>query len=126
MDSKPKIVTLCGSSKYADIMAVCAWLIEKQENAIALGLHFLPVWYGDIPDHLAEHEGVSDKMDKRHLNKIDISNEIFVVNYHNYIGDSTTNEIMYALGKEMPIRWFTNDPIGEQVENMISTFLGLK
>ncbi len=36
---EPKIVALCGSSWFVDIMAVCAWLIERDENAIAMSLH---------------------------------------------------------------------------------------
>ena len=54
---KRKIITLCGSSRFVDVMAVCSWLIERDEQAIALTLHLLPVWYaGDLPDdHLAEH-----------------------------------------------------------------------
>lgn len=122
---KIKIVTMCGSSRYTDIMAVCAWFIERDEKAITMGLHLLPVWYcrGDIPDHLAEHEGCADEMDTLHLRKIDISDEIFVVNYDDYIGESTTREIEYAKGRKLPIRWFTHDPVGENVRKIIDAFL---
>lgn len=119
--SKPKIVVLCGSSRFVDVMAVCAWLLERDEGAIAMGLHLLPVWYLDVPaDHLAEHEGVADQMDKLHLRKIDLADEIFVVNVNHYIGDSTTNETQYALKNNKPIRWFTEDPIGQLCLNMMA------
>ena len=39
MMEEPKIVALCGLSWFVDIMAVWAWLIERDENAIAVGLH---------------------------------------------------------------------------------------
>ncbi|MBL1436541.1 MAG: hypothetical protein COB08_010125 [Rhodobacteraceae bacterium] len=121
---KTKIVTLCGSSKYTDIMAVCAWLIEKNENAIAMGLHLLPIWYPDCPpDHLAEHEGVADQMDALHMRKIDISDEVFVVNFKGYIGDSTRNEIAYAVSIGKPVRYFTDDPIGIEVQEMLTAWL---
>ena len=120
--NKPKIVTLCGSSKFCDIMAVAAWLIEKKENALTMGLHLLPDWYFNIPvdDHLAEHEGVADQMDDLHMRKIDLCDEIFVVNYNDYIGESTTNEIKYAqkLGKK--IRWYTHDRIGRDIDKLIT------
>lgn len=117
---KPKIVVLCGSSRFVDVMAVCAWLIEREENAITMGLHLLPNWYPDVPaDHLAEHEGVAEQMDELHLRKIDLADEVFVVNVNHYIGDSTTNEVIYARKKEIPIRFFTSDPIGETCKNMI-------
>ena len=31
-----KIITLCCSSRFVDVMAVCAWLIERDEPVIAL------------------------------------------------------------------------------------------
>ncbi len=109
----PKIVVLCGSSRFVDIMATCAWLIEREEKAIAMGLHLLPWWYPDAPnDHLAEHEGVAEQMDALHLRKIDLADEIFVVNCKDYIGDSTRNEIKYAQSLRKPLRWYTSDPIG--------------
>ena len=119
----PKIVTLCGSSRFVDVMAVCAWFIERDEGAIVLGLHLLPFWYSKepIPDHLAEHEGIADKMDKLHLRKIDISHEIFVVNYEDYIGDSTRAETEYAQKTEKKIRWYSHDPVGEKVQNLITS-----
>lgn len=115
--SKTKIVVLCGSSKFCDIMAVCAWILERDEQVIAMGLHLLPSWYAeDLPEsHLAEHEGVAHEMDELHKRKIDIADEIFVVNFNGYIGDSTRSEIEYAEQKRIPIRWFHNDDIGKKV-----------
>lgn len=122
---KPKVITLCGSSRFVDIMATVGWLLERDEGAIAMGLHLMPIWYtrGKIPNHLAEHEGVSEQMDKLHLCKIDLSDEIFVVNRNDYIGESTKKEIKHAESKSLPIRWYTSDPIGKKVEGMIRDFL---
>ena len=112
-----KIVCLCGSSKFVDIMAVCAWFIERDEKAITMGLHLLPVWYSTtpIPDHLAEAEGCAVDMDALHLRKIEIAQEVFVVNYDHYIGESTKKEVHYAQAFMKKIRWFTNDPVGTKV-----------
>lgn len=118
---KPKVIVLCGSSRFVDIMAVCAWILERDEGAIALDLHLLPHWYcaENIPDHLAEHEGVAEAMDRLHLHKIDMADEIFVVNVNHYIGSSTTNEVNYAMSLNKPIRWYTNDHVGEKVNALI-------
>jgi nucleoside 2-deoxyribosyltransferase len=122
--NKPKMVVFCGSSRFVDIMAVAAWLVEREENAIAMGLHLLPCWYrsqsGDLPEHhLAEHEGVADKMDALHRRKIDLADEIFVINFRDYIGSSTCNEIEYAKKQGKPIRWYNNDYIGRKVDAII-------
>ena len=118
---KPKIVVMCGSSRFCEIMAVAAWMIEKKEKAITMGLHLLPGWYFDTPisDHLAEHEGVADSMDALHMRKIDLCDEIFVINYDDYIGSSTTNEIHYAQKLGKSIRWYTHDQIGKNIDELI-------
>jgi hypothetical protein len=120
---RPKVVVLCGSSRFVDIMAVCAWIIERDENAITMGLHLLPRWYFQkevVKDHLAEHENVREQMDTLHFRKIDLADEIFVVNYEDYIGESTTNEVKYAQKTGKNIRWFTHDEIGEKVKALLS------
>jgi len=109
----PKIVVFCGSSRFTDVMAVCAWLVEKHENAITMGLHLLPYWYTDVEDHIAEHEGVADQMDEIHLRKIDLATEVFVINIDDYIGESTAREIRYAKDRGVKLRWYMTDPIGE-------------
>jgi hypothetical protein len=91
-------------------MAVVAWLIEKNEGAIAMGLHLLPRWYPDVPaHHLAEAEGVAEQMDELHLRKIDIADEIFVIDWEDYIGKSTSKEIQYAKDNEVPVRYLTHE-----------------
>ena len=121
MSDKPKIVVLCGSSRFCDVMAVCAWLIEREEQAITMGLHLLPWWYSTdpIPHHLAEVEGVANAMDELHLCKIDLATEVFVVNVDHYIGNSTRSEINYARAIDLPIRWYTDDPIGKKVADLL-------
>lgn len=119
---KPPVITLCGSSRFVDVMAVCAWLLERDEGAIAMSLHLLPPWYngGNVPaDHLAESEGVAANMDDLHLRKIDLSDAVFVVDVGNYIGESTMREVKYATAKGVPIRWFTDDPLGARVLAML-------
>ena len=125
MSDKSKIVVLCGSSRFVDLMAACAWIIEREEKAITMGLHLLPWWYSiePIPDHLAEHEGVADAMDDLHLRKIDLADEIFVVNQNGYVGESTSREIEYAREHKKPVRWYSCDPVGRQVDERINKAL---
>ena len=121
---RPKVIVLCGSSKFVDIMAVVAWLLERDEGAITMSLHLLPYWYcrEDVPDHLAEQEGVSEAMDNLHLRKIDLADSVFIVNVDDYIGESTHREIEYALMLKKPIRWFNSDPVGDKIMAIITEF----
>jgi len=120
MADRPKIITLCGSSRFIQEMAVCAWLLERDENAITMGMHLLPFWYPNCPEHhLAEHEGVAEAMDVLHFEKINLSDEIFVVDVGGYIGSSTRNEINHALLGSKRIRFFSEEPLGATVVAML-------
>ena len=48
-------------------------------------------------------------MDELHLRKIDLADEIFVVDWGGYIGESTSKEIEYAKKNEIHIRYFSSD-----------------
>lgn len=130
MSNKPKIITLCGSSRFVQEMSVVAWLLERDELAITMGLHLLPWWYSveEIPDHLAEHEGCAKEMDALHMEKIRLSDEVFVVDANvdekPYIGSSTAKEIKFAEGLGLPIRRFSMDSTirNEVYSRMVDAF----
>ncbi|MCF8034689.1 MAG: hypothetical protein K9K66_04340 [Desulfarculaceae bacterium] len=131
MSERPKVVTLCGSSRFCDVMAVVAWIIERDERSITMGLHLLPGWYSEelanaeqLVHHLAENEGCAEEMDRLHLAKIDLADEVFVVNYNDYIGASTGVEVEYAKAKGKPLRWFTHDRVGNKVKKIIQAAIG--
>ena len=46
---------------------------------------------------------------RQHLAKIDLSDEIFVINVGNYIGDSTRREIEYAKEKGKSISYLQKE-----------------
>ena len=85
-----KVITICGSMRYS-----------KEMMKIPEELELIQCIYN--VDGL-KYEGLDVKaLDKIHRKKIDISDAIYVVNIDGYIGDSTKNEIEYALknGKEV-------------------------
>ena len=91
-----KIVTICGSMKYKDIML---------EKALELGLKYKyvvlqPVYGLDNYNYSVEDKKILGEL---HFKRIDISDAIFVINVDGYIGESTMKEIEYAkrLGKEI-------------------------
>lgn len=109
---KPKIICLCGSSRFVETMAVLAWVFERDEGVITLGLHLLPPWYTPEESHRAEKENVTDKMDELHLRKIDLADEVFVVNLNGYIGEGTKREIEYAEKQGKTVRFLERTPRG--------------
>lgn len=102
---RPKIICICGSSRFVAEMAILRWELEKGGNIITLGLHLLPFDYIKVKDHAAEAEGIADIMDELHLRKIDLADEVFIFNKDGYIGESTHNEINYAMKSGKPIKY---------------------
>ncbi len=102
---KVKIVCICGSTRFIEEMAVAAWEMEKQ-GILVIGPHLLPANYPGVQrDHQAEAEGVREVLDELHLRKIDLCDEIYVVDPGGYIGTSTKNELEYARKQGKPIRY---------------------
>lgn len=105
MAEKTKIVCLCGSTRFAEQFMIQSWLLEKT-GVITLGINILPNGYfKDGDSHGAEQENVKEILDDLHKRKIDISDEVFVINVGGYIGDSTKSEIDYAIQKGVPVRY---------------------
>jgi hypothetical protein len=79
------------------------WLLEKQ-GIITLGINILPNGYFEGENHHgAEKEGVKDILDELHKRKIDISDEVVILNVGGYIGESTRSELNYAESIGKPI-----------------------
>lgn len=104
-EKRPKIICICGSSRFCADIAVIKWEFEKQGN-IAVGLHLLPNSYTFLKDHVAEAQGVAEILDELHLRKIDLADEVFIANVNGYIGERTAIEIEYAKEKGKPIKYF--------------------
>jgi hypothetical protein len=99
---RPRIICISGSTRFIDQIALVAWDFEKGGD-IAIGPHLLPRSAEIGDSHQAEKEGVKDVLDRLHLAKIDLCDQVFVVNPGGYIGDSTAAEIAYAQETGKPV-----------------------
>ena len=92
-----KIVCLCGSTRFTKEMLIKQWELTKQ-GFIVLSWCALPDDYckGDDKAHIGDQEDVKELVDEVHKRKIDLADEVLVLNIGGYIGDSTRSEIDYA------------------------------
>ena len=89
-----KVITLCGSTRFKEQFVEVQKRLTLEGNiVISVGL------FGHSGDNEVWNEGTKVMLDRMHLAKIDLADEIFVINVDNYIGDSTRNEIAYAKSK---------------------------
>ena len=103
---RPKIICLCGSTRFTEQMLVKQWELTKQ-GFIVLSWCALPESYfrGEDKTHIGDQEGVKEIMDEVHLRKIDLADEVFVINANGYIGESTSREIDHAMKSGKPIKY---------------------
>ena len=118
----PKIVCLCGSTKFKEEFQ------EQNRQETIAGHIVLSVgtfahreaqetarFAATIPGHpgvgLSPEEflgrDVKQMLDDLHKRKIDLADEILVLNVDGYIGHSTASEIAYAYRTQKPVRWLS-------------------
>ena len=100
---RPVIVCLCGSTRFSQ-----AWQDANLYETLA-GRIVLSIGCNTRSDEqLASEAGLTiDKqmLDILHLFKIDMADEILVLNVGGYVGESTRREIEYAHRLGKPVRW---------------------
>jgi len=98
----PAIVCLCGSTRFMDAFFDAGWA-ETLAGRIVLSV--------GVCKHAKDHGGealgmeVVELLDELHKRKIDLADQVFILNVGGYVGDSTKSEIRYAIEHCKIIRW---------------------
>ena len=96
-----KVITLCGSTKFkAEFMKVQKELTLKGYIVISVGC------FGHSGDIITDEQKIM--LDNMHKRKIDMADEIFVINVDGYIGESTKSEIEYAKSHNKKINYLVD------------------
>lgn len=99
MQGKFNVITLCGSTRFrAEYERVQKELTLKGNIVISVGL------FGHSGDDEVWKDGVKEMLDEMHLAKIDMADEIFVINPGGYVGQSTSREIAYARSRGKTVK----------------------
>lgn len=100
MVGKYKVITLCGSTRFKDTFMEMQKCLTLEGNiVISVGL------FGHSGDEEVWTPGTKEMLDDMHRAKIDMADEIFVINVGGYIGFSTRSEIEYALLNGKTVRY---------------------
>lgn len=103
MIGKYKVITLCGSTKFKDeFIRVQKELTLKGNIVISVGL------FGHSGDSEAMDANTKTMLDDMHKRKIDMADEIFVINVDGYIGSSTKSEIEYAIKNGKTVKYLNS------------------
>ena len=102
INNKYNIITLCGSIKFKDEFM-------KVQEKLTLGgnIVFTPSFFNNVKKEDIDNK-TKKMLDEMHKQKIDMSDEIYVINLGGYIGESTKSEIEYAKLKGKNISYLEN------------------
>ncbi|PWW05735.1 hypothetical protein DFQ01_104297 [Paenibacillus cellulosilyticus] len=109
-----KVITLCGSTKFKAQFEKANAYLTLQGNIV------ISVAFFEQSDGFELTAEQADLLGNLHFRKIDLSDEIFVIDVDGYIGSSTRKEIQYAQAKGLPIRYYSN---GEITANVYESLL---
>lgn len=103
----PVVVCLCGSTRHKEQYLQAA-RDEELAGRIVLSVGSFP--HSDGVAMSAEEKALVDEL---HLRKIDLSDEILVIDHGGYVGDSTRREISHAKNTGKKVRYFTEEAYGK-------------
>ena len=120
MVGKYKVITLCGSTRFKEqFMEAQKRLTLAGYIVISVGLFGhagdQEVWDGMDEGTLSKTKEMLDDMHKR---KIDMADEIYVINVGGYIGDSTRSEIQYAEEHGKNVRYYEDTRKDEMLRQL--------
>lgn len=113
MSERPKVVCLCGSTRFPQAFE----LVNMHESlcghiVISVGM----CGHADRPTGARfltsdgdESSPEKQALDQLHFRKIDLADEIVVINVGGYVGASTRREIAYAEKHGKAVRWLFPD-----------------
>lgn len=110
--ARPRVVCLCGSTRFWQKFEEEAWKLNMA-GVVTLSLAVYP---GEVTTadggHVGEMLGgdTAAKLDELHLRKIDLADEVRVINVDGYIGESTRREIAYAIATGKDVTYLS--PLG--------------
>ncbi|MDO5445966.1 MAG: hypothetical protein Q4F31_10150 [Eubacteriales bacterium] len=116
MVGKYKVITLCGSTRFKDAFLEAQKKLTLEGNiVISVGLFGhsgdAEVWENMPEDTLTKTKEMLDDMHKR---KIDMADEIFVIDPGGYIGSSTRSEIDYAVSTGKAVKYLESPAPAQQ------------
>ena len=116
MVGKYKVITLCGSTRFKEAFMETQKRLTLEGNIIiSVGL-FGHSGDNEVWENMDEGTRTKTKemLDDMHKRKIDMADEIYVINVGGYIGDSTRSEIEYARATGKTVRYLEESSDGSE------------
>lgn len=115
MKAIPTIVCLCGSTRFKDAFTQAQFDETLAGNivlTIGCNLRTDQELFGAMP-HL-EFDAVKMRLDALHLRKIELADEVLILNVGGYVGTSTRGELKHAIRCGKRVRWLEPDKSADE------------
>jgi hypothetical protein len=122
---RPTIVCLCGSTRFIEAFR-SANLRETIAGKIVLSIGCDTKSDTDLIALGELTEEAKAALDELHKRKIDLADEVLVLNVGGYIGTSTRSEIEYARQHGKPLRWLEPEGAASGANDQVSQNRGAK
>lgn len=114
--ARPTIVCLCGSTRFSRHFQE-ANLRETLAGRVVLTIGCDMKSDDQLFASMSadERARVKDRLDRLHLDKIDLADEVLILNVEGYMGESTRREYAYALEGHKRVRWLWTPEVNQRV-----------
>lgn len=105
---KPRIICLCGSTRfYSKFQEVNFRETMAGNIVLTVGFypHARPLYSGENTGNVGITPEQKVALDELHKRKIDLADEVIILNVDGYIGESTMSELLYAQKHNKVIRF---------------------
>ena len=104
--NRPIVVCLCGSTRFGKEFAEAnlrETLAGKIVLTIGCSMRSDAELFKDATPEAVQR--IKSDLDELHKRKIDLSDEVLILNVGGYVGESTLGELIYAQGTYKHVRW---------------------
>lgn len=107
MVGKYKVITLCGSARFEN-----DFLREQKRLTLEGNIVISVGFFSNANNDEIFSDNTKLMLGDMHKRKIDMADEIFVINKDGYIGSSTKSEIEYAINTGKKVNYMENIKVG--------------
>lgn len=103
-EERPRIICLCGSTRFSAAFQDANFSLTLQGYIVlSIGCDT------KSDDGLGLTEEQKKKLDALHLKKIELADEVLILDVDGYIGDSTRRELEYAISLKKEVKFLSNE-----------------
>ncbi len=108
VEKKYKVITLCGSTRFKEVFERITERLTLQGNIVLAPGEYSGFNNANNPETIQLDDDTIEMLKDLHKEKIRMADEVLIINKDGYIGESTKEEIQFALSIGKPVFYIEN------------------